>query len=144
MTLSPSLCLTAPVPRATTSPETSRPGKSLAPGGGGYEPERCATSGRLTPAAATLIRISPAPGEGTARVSGSSTSGPPGLLMPITVICAGSFSMFFPCGRLNGSMAYRLFRGSGMSFVIPALLCEPSGQTAGFFVGDLGYERTQP
>ena len=23
--------------------------------------------------------------------------GPPGLLMPITVICAGSFSMIFPC-----------------------------------------------
>src|SRR3954451_22976579 len=101
MTLSPSLCLTAPVPRATTSPETSRPGKSLAPGGGGYEPERWATSGRLTPAAATLIRISPAPGEGTARVCGSSTPGPPGLLMPITVICAGSFSLGCSCGCGN-------------------------------------------
>src|SRR6202000_2517567 len=60
-------------------------------------PDRCATSGRLTPAAATLTRISPGPGAGTARVSGTSTSGPPGLLMPMTVICAGSFSMVFPC-----------------------------------------------
>src|SRR4030081_2123133 len=50
-------------------------------------------SGRLTPAAKTLTRISPRPGTGTARVSGNSTSGPPGLLMPMTVICAGSFSM---------------------------------------------------
>src|SRR3954468_22841606 len=108
MTLSPSLCLTAPVPRATTSPETSRPGKSLAPGGGGYEPERWATSGRLTPAAATLIRISPWPGVGTGRVSGNSTSGPPGLLMPITVICAGSFSMICPCERPSISRRHLL------------------------------------
>src|SRR5262249_21299184 len=56
---------------------------------------RWATSGRLTPAAFTLIRISSGPGLGTARVSGSSTSGPPGLLMPITVICEGTFSMIF-------------------------------------------------
>src|ERR1700745_3143956 len=58
---------------------------------------RCETSGRLTPAATTLIRISPAAGCGTARISGNSTSGPPGLEMPITVICAGSFSMVCPC-----------------------------------------------
>src|SRR5262245_52232101 len=45
----------------------------------------------------TLIRISPGPGAGTARVSGTSTSGPPGLLMPMTVICAGSLSMVCPC-----------------------------------------------
>src|ERR1700682_5372026 len=48
------------------------------------------------PAAATLIRSSPGPGVGSGRVSGKSTSGPPGLLMPITVICAGSFSMICP------------------------------------------------
>src|SRR3954451_21900296 len=117
MTLSPSLCLTAPVPRATTSPETSRPGKSLAPGGGGYEPERWATSGRLTPAAATLTRISPGPGEGTARVSGNSTSGPPGLLMPITVICAGSFSMICPCEC--GSFAEHLISQPGRRWQPP-------------------------
>src|SRR6185312_16082081 len=33
---------------------------------------------------------------GTGRVSGTRTSGPPGLLMPMTVICAGSFSMICP------------------------------------------------
>ena len=59
-------------------------------------PERCATSGRLTPAAITLIRISPGPGAGTARVSGTSTSGPPGLLIAMTVICEGIFSMICP------------------------------------------------
>src|ERR1700681_4726408 len=58
-------------------------------------------SGRLTPAAITLIRISPGPGAGTGRVSGKSTSGPPGLLMPITVICAGGFSMICPCEGLR-------------------------------------------
>src|SRR5262245_48772488 len=57
---------------------------------------RCDTSGRLTPAAMTLMRISPAAGCGSARLSGTSTSGPPGLEMPITVICAGSFSMVSP------------------------------------------------
>ena len=36
------------------------------------------------------------PGTGTARVSGRSTSGPPGLLMPMTVICEGIFSMICP------------------------------------------------
>ena len=46
------------------SPATSRPRMSVAPGGGAYWPCRCSTSGRLTPAAATLIRISPAPATG--------------------------------------------------------------------------------
>ena len=36
------------------------------------------------------------PGAGTLRLSGTSTSGPPGLLMPMTVICAGSVSMICP------------------------------------------------
>src|SRR3954469_9657913 len=117
ITLSPSLCLSAPEPSATTSPEISRPGRSLAPGGGGYAPERCATSGRLTPAAATLTRISPGPGEGTARVSGNSTSGPPGLLMPITVICAGSFSMICPCEC--GSFAEHLISQPGRRWQPP-------------------------
>ncbi len=45
---------------------------------------------RFTPAAATFTRISPAPGVGTGRSSGTSISGPPGSLMPITVMRAGS------------------------------------------------------
>src|SRR5579863_5514004 len=50
---------------------------------------RCITSGRLTPAAATLTRISPAPGVGTGRASGVRTSGPPGVRIAIAVICRG-------------------------------------------------------
>ena len=41
---------------------------------------RCSTSGRLTPAAATLTRISWGFGSGRARSAGRRTSGPPGLL----------------------------------------------------------------
>ena len=63
---------------------------SGAPGGGGYWPLRCMTSGRLTPAAATLTRISLSPGFGTSRSSGFSTSGPPGALMAIAVMRVGS------------------------------------------------------
>src|SRR5204862_2295027 len=40
---------------------------------------RCRMSGRFTPAAATLIRISFGFGVGTGRSAGVSTSGPPGL-----------------------------------------------------------------
>src|SRR6266700_3643524 len=47
------------------------------------------TSGRFTPAAATLTRISPSPGWGTGRCSATTTSGPPGALMPIAVMVAG-------------------------------------------------------
>jgi hypothetical protein len=47
------------------------------------------TSGRFTPAAATLMRISPSPGAGTGRCSATSMSGPPGALMPIAVIMVG-------------------------------------------------------
>src|SRR5208283_5169058 len=39
---------------------------------------RWSTSGRLTPAASTLKRISPSPGTGRGRSTVSSTSGPPG------------------------------------------------------------------
>ena len=44
------------------------------------------------------------PGVGTARVSGNSTSGPPGLLMAMTVICEGTFSMIcpWPGARISG------------------------------------------
>ena len=50
---------------------------SLAPGGGGYAPRRCRTSGRFTPAAATRINTSPAPGTGSGRSTGLRTSGGP-------------------------------------------------------------------
>ena len=75
-------------PTATTCPATSSPGMSLAPGGGGYAPSRCSTSGRLTPAAATSISTSPAPGTGSGRSTGRSTSGPPGcaISMQRTVV----------------------------------------------------------
>src|SRR5258708_39697926 len=55
----------------------------------------------MTTADIILSRISPGPGTGTLRLSGTSTSGPPGLLMPTTVICAGSFSMICPCETLR-------------------------------------------
>ena len=42
-------------------------------------PCRWSMSGRLTPAAATLISTSPAPGRGTGRSTTTSTSGPPGV-----------------------------------------------------------------
>src|SRR3954471_21144415 len=42
---------------------------------------RCSTSGRLTPAAATLMRTSPGLGAGSGRSTGFSTSGPPGWLI---------------------------------------------------------------
>src|SRR3990172_213892 len=50
---------------------------------------RCSTSGRFTPAAATLMRISPAPGAGTGRCSGTSISAPPGARIAIAVMWAG-------------------------------------------------------
>ena len=49
-------------PTAATTPETSMPSISLAPGGGGYWPAACSRSARLTPAAPTLISTSPRPG----------------------------------------------------------------------------------
>src|SRR5262249_56046774 len=72
-------------PMATTLPAISSPGISGAPGGGGYWPLRCMTSGRVTPAAATLTSISLGPGGGTGRSSGTGTSGPPGALIPMAV-----------------------------------------------------------
>ena len=54
---------------------------------------RWATSGRLTPAAATLIRICPAPGFGTGTALGFSTSGPPGVLISMAVIVSGTLAM---------------------------------------------------
>src|SRR6185437_1339696 len=73
----------------TTSPAISSPGMSVTPGGGGYPPRRCNTSGRLTPAAATLISTSPGPGAGIGREVGRSASGGPGLAISIAIISAG-------------------------------------------------------
>ena len=52
---------------------------SEAPGGGGYLPSRCSTSGRFTPAAATSISTSPAPGTGSGRSASSQDLGRPEL-----------------------------------------------------------------
>src|SRR6516162_7980424 len=46
---------------------------------------RCKQSARLTPPAAIRISTSPAFGSGTGRVAGTSTSGPPGALISMTV-----------------------------------------------------------
>src|SRR3989442_7972086 len=59
---------------------------SDAPGGGGYLPRRCITSGRLTPAAATLINTSPDPGTGVGRSTGTRTSGSPGSRISIAIM----------------------------------------------------------
>src|SRR5690349_14984613 len=85
---------------------------------------RCNTSGRLTPAAATRISTSPGPGCGTGRVCGCKTSGPPGSLMAMAVISAGTLVTWYnpplvhsfphPCPALltvlrHGSTVARLF-----------------------------------
>jgi hypothetical protein len=62
---------------------------SLAPAGIGYRPMRCSVSARLIPAPAIRISTSPAFGSGTGRIAGTSTSGPPGSLISITVWVAG-------------------------------------------------------
>ena len=59
-------CITAE-PVATTTPATSKPGISEAPSGGGYKPLHCSRSGRLTPAAKTLMRTWSAEGLGMSR-----------------------------------------------------------------------------
>ncbi|BBB11044.1 hypothetical protein SPYCA_0302 [Sphingopyxis sp. FD7] len=60
---------------------------------------RCSTSGRFTPAAATRISTSPAPGCGTGRVAGRNISGPPGALMATAVMSAGRLvTLYSPTG----------------------------------------------
>src|SRR5438105_13947517 len=61
---------------------------------------RCSTSGRLTPAAATLMRISSGFGAGRGRSADSRTSGPPGLLISTARIEVGRREV----GRLMGDM----------------------------------------
>src|SRR5206468_12484031 len=77
-TASPSRQPVTSFPKLSIVPATSSPGMSDAPGGGGYRPSRCMTSGRFTPAAATRIRTSPADGAGRGRSVGTRTSGSPG------------------------------------------------------------------
>src|SRR5687768_11814523 len=50
---------------------------------------RCSTSGRLTPAAATLTSTSPGPGCGTGRSTRRSASGPPGAAISMAFIFWG-------------------------------------------------------
>ena len=88
------------------TPDTSSPGMSLAPGGGGYDPSRCIKSGRLTPAPATRISTSRGPGFGTGRSTGIRTSGPPGLAISIEVsIEAPSLTKAEVQKALNGRTA---------------------------------------
>src|SRR5258708_1724789 len=77
-------------PTRTTSPDSSSPGMSVVPGGGGYKPLRCKTSGRFTPAAATRINTSRGPISGTGRCVGCRTSGGPGSRISIAVMLPGT------------------------------------------------------
>src|SRR4051812_22104287 len=88
-TLSPDFQRVTPGPVAATSPATSSPGISVAPGG--PKPRlRCPQSWRLMPANATLISTSPARGSGTGRVTCCKTSGPPARAIVIAFIVLGS------------------------------------------------------
>src|SRR5436190_9804804 len=84
-TASPSCHSDTEDPTPAIVPATSSPGMSDAPGGGGYLPRRCMTSGRFTPAAATLISTSPADGAGRGRSTGTNTSGSPGSRISIAI-----------------------------------------------------------
>src|SRR5215831_7351826 len=53
------------------------------------------TSGRFTPAASTFINTSPRASSGLGRSTGTSTSGPPGLLISIASI--GCLSQWLMC-----------------------------------------------
>src|SRR5690606_19523037 len=81
----PATAKSAGAPPATV-PAISRPGRSDTPGGIGYRPLRCSTSGRLMPDAGTRIRNSPAAGTGSGRCVSRSTSGPPGAVISIARI----------------------------------------------------------
>src|SRR6267154_4689969 len=66
---------------------------------------RCRQSARLTPAPAIRINTSPAFGSGTGRVAGTSTSGPPGALISITVWVAGMLASTVRVLSLPGELA---------------------------------------
>ena len=70
---------------------------------------RCRQSARFTPAAAMRISTSPAFGSGTGRVAGTSTSGPPGLLISMTVWVAGMLaSTAGPPGRVAAPSVWQI------------------------------------
>ena len=77
-TVSPACHSVTPSPSAAMRPATSSPTIGDASGGGGYAPDRCRQSGRLTPAYATSISTSPGFGTGSGPSAGTSTSGGPG------------------------------------------------------------------
>src|SRR5271169_1206583 len=65
---------------------------------------RCRQLARLTPASAIRINTSPGFGSGTGRVACTSTSGPPGALISMTVCVAGmlaSIEVLSFAGRLR-------------------------------------------
>src|SRR5580700_3762813 len=69
---------------------------------------RCSVSARLIPAEAMRISTSPAFGSGTGRVPGTSTSGPPGDLISMTVWVAGMLaSIALPLGLRWGRISIR-------------------------------------
>src|SRR6266850_7110418 len=65
-------------------------------------------SGRLTPAAATLINSSPTPGFGMGRRCGTRASGPPGVGMAMAVISAGSATVMRSLGTDGGISTRRV------------------------------------
>ena len=69
------------------------------------------TSGRLTPAAATVTSTSPAPGTGTGRSSGTSTSGPPGARIAIAVMRGGRLFIGASDGMDTGPLLANRARG---------------------------------
>src|ERR1019366_8196430 len=79
---------------AARVPATSRPRMGDAPGGGGYLPARCRTSGRLTPAASTRISTSPGPGTGAGKYPP-----PPGASPILGLEVAGTIAAAAPGSR---------------------------------------------
>src|SRR6185436_9475047 len=74
-------------------PAISSPGMSEAPGGTGYRPFRCSTSGRLMHDAATRISASPAPNAGVGRSVSRSTPALPGAVISIALTSTPSASL---------------------------------------------------
>src|ERR1039457_1702933 len=75
---------------AAMVPATSNPRTGDVPGGGGYWPARCSTSGRFTPAASTRISTSPGPGTGVGTSAICRTSGGPGCAKWIYLITSAA------------------------------------------------------
>ncbi|CFP64696.1 Uncharacterised protein [Bordetella pertussis] len=79
---------------------------------------RCSTSGRLTPAADTLISTSPEAGSGTLRSVGTRTSGPPGRVIStarMSRLQPESISKRQLCAFLHGPCRRRAWRRDEMA-----------------------------